>query len=149
DEGASTRETPTSMSDIPGFPPEDTGRPPSRREVAQRDKEYRALVAGYEQQDYGKVRNAAGLRANAEARLYINRAVQRLDEERDEHLGRLRWMHDGLLTEMLGTLAHAFRGGDYQRTADILKVMERQARLQGLDAVKDDAGGAQVVVIDT
>lgn len=137
------------MVDLPGFSSKDTAKPPGVKQLLQEERDFRAFAIWSRTQSEGKVREALNLKTNAEARIRINRGREMLQEHRADLLDEMRDRDIMLLNDMTTKLAEAFFGGDMSRTADLIKVMERRAKLLGTDAEKEDAGGPQVVVIDS
>ena len=130
-----------------GFSADDLGRPPGKREMVRHDREYRALCHWFESGNEASVAKEMGLPNSTAARVLINRAVARLEEDRAEHVGRTRQMHQHLLGEMVRSLAEAFRAGNMRVTKDIIAVMERQAKLDDLDARKEEASGGDTYIL--
>ena len=136
-------------SNLPGFSAEETSKPPSKRELAQQAKEVKALRLWYQTGDEGEVRRALKLPSNAAARVMINRAVERWHDQSGEHISRLRTYQDHLLLTSARKLAEKMEEGELQRIPDLLKVLERMSKLHDIDASKDEAGGPQIIVVNT
>jgi len=137
------------MGDLPGFSAADQAKPPTKSELAAIERQFKDLAL-YWDSGCDEAATAKAMKVSkAQARIRVNRATAAWRERIDEFNDSTYAWHADLLRRMLGDLSKAFFGGDYARTADMLKVMERQAKLQGLDAAKEESGGPQIVVIDS
>jgi len=134
------------MTYLPGIPPEDQERPPSPAEIKRADKELRALAIWADTGDAGEVRRRLKLPSNREAHVWINRGRRRyfteatadLDTRRGGQLKRLDDLREHLRRLVVSGDKHAL----LQAVDRLIKLDERESRLLGLDAEKDD--GAQV-----
>lgn len=139
------------MSDnLPGFSAKDQAKPPTRRELAAQEKDFKALVTWYATGDEGKVRDALKLPSKAAARVAINRAVDAWHEEQSSHIKRVRTLHDSLLSR--GTLALAEKvfkddGAELHRFKELLAIMERHTKLLGIDAANEVEAGGNTYII--
>jgi hypothetical protein len=138
------------MSDyLPGFSSKDQAKPPTKRELQAMERDYRALVTWYQTGDEGKVRDALKLPSKAAAKVAINRAVETWRDEMGDHVGRVRALSDHLTLLSARKLAEKVEAGELRYVKDLMSVLERLSKLHGLDAQKEEAGGPQVVVIDS
>jgi hypothetical protein len=140
------------LVNLPGFSSQEQSKPPTKRELQAMERDYRALVTWYQTGDEGKVRDALKLPSKAAAKVAINRAVERWHEELGDHIGRVRGLHDHLLMkglQELSVIVFEEGGKNLHRMKELVAIMERQTKLLGLDAQKEEAGGPQVVVIDS
>lgn len=137
------------MSDHPGFPSEETGDPPGKRELTVQAKEVKALQVWYQTGSESEVRKALNLRNNAAARVMVNRAVEAWHDRISEHTSLLRTYQDHLIMMSARKLAEEIEAGKVGRIIDLMKVMERMSKLHDLDAAKVESIGHQITVIDS
>lgn len=136
------------MGDLPGFSSKDTAKPPTKRELAAQERDYRALVTWYATGDEAKVRDALKLPSKAAARVAINRAVDAWHTEQDNHVRRVRTMADHLTLMSARKLAEEIEAGNIGRIKDLMSVVDRMEKLHGIGAQKDesDASGNTYII---
>jgi hypothetical protein len=134
--------------DLPGFSAKDNAKPPTKRELARKERDYRALVTWYATGDESKVRDILKLPSKAAARVAINRAVDEWHSEQENHVRRVRTMADHLTLMSARKLAEEIEAGHVGRIKDLMSVVDRIEKLHGIGAGKDDAdaGGNTYIV---
>lgn len=138
------------MTDLPGFSPKDTAPPPTRAEIKERERELNGLVEWYRTNgNYAAVKKVTKARSNAEVDVIVNRAWRRYVAERLEGDGGLDSIkarqHMDLLRVRDGHI-DAAASGDVPASHVIFKMQEREAKLAGSDAQREESGGIQIVV---
>ena len=131
------------MTYLPGIPPEDQERPPSPAEIKRADKELQALAIWADTGDASEVRRRLNLPSNREAHVWINRGRRRyfteatadLDTRRGGQLKRLDDLREHLRQLVISGDKHALLAA----VDRLIKLDERESRLLGLDAEKDES----------
>jgi hypothetical protein len=132
------------VSDLPGFSPAETSKPPGKRELALIAKEAKALQVWWRTLDEGAVRRELKLPSNEAARVMVNRAVERWHDNIGSHAKRLRTYKDHLLLKSAMALSEKIDEGELQRVPDLVKVLQEVSKLHDLDASKEERGGLVV-----
>lgn len=121
--------------------------PGTPQAIANKDKAAQALALRKTGATYDQIAGALGYASRGAA----HRAVQRLLKAHEvEGVEELRKLEDSRLDEMLFAIYKAARGGDLGAIDRILRIMERRAKLLGLDMpalseVKND-GTTRIVI---
>jgi hypothetical protein len=133
---------------VPGYNSSDLAKPPSPRDLRTMDREWTALKTWYETGELGAVRKRLNLRSNAEAQVYVNRAVERYEERRRDGLAELRAMQDMDLERALRMLRTEIDAGNIQAVDRLVRVLERRSKLYAADLEKEtsEGGGLSIVV---
>ena len=138
------------MSDsLPGLSGEmGAGKPLTPAEFRKRERERKALQHFIEGKTYAQIKNAMGLRNTDAARELVQKGEQRWMKEEGAALPRYRAAMRNDLMEMRGILVEMSRGENLAAMDRLIKVWERMARLEALDAEKekgDDKGNTYIL----
>lgn len=131
-----------------GYNSSEVAKPPSPRDLQRRDREWTALKTWYETGELGEVKKRLRLRNHEEARILVNRGVERYEERRRENLGELRTLQDMDLMRALKVLRPLVDEGNLPAVDRMLKVWERASKLYAADLEPDRGeGGAPMIVV--
>lgn len=133
-----------------GFSERDLAKPPGKRELARIDKEWRALAIWHKTTDLKAVRDhIPGVQNLRQAQILVNRAVQ-------------RWMEDSVIfadqeyvrnamigREVVTKLRDAIDSGDLRLTGDLVRMLDRQSKLLGLDKQKAEEQKMPTIIVQT
>ena len=132
-----------------GFSEKELAKPPGRRELQRIDKEYEALRLWYASNDLKAVRDGIpGVTSLAQARILVNRAVERYLAQRTEEADRMFVRHSMMLDDAMTKLHEAIQAGDLPRAQNLVSVQERLSKLHDLDLSRKEQTqlGVQIVV---
>ena len=132
----------------PGFSKDDEARLPTRAEVEQEHREFKAyetyVVCGYDLL-------AAAEKMEMEppaARALINRGQKRYRRERWENVEAIRMRQAVELDIMRRPMLEKAAEGHNTSTDTMLRLQKREAELFGTDAEKEKDAGPQVFIVD-
>ena len=131
---------------IPGFNSSDLAKPPPPSEFKRRDREWSALKVWYETGELSEVKKRLRLRNHDEARVLINRGVERYEDRRRDGLAELRALQDMDLERALRMLRNEVDAGNIQAVDRMVRVLERRSKLYAadLEAPKNEGGGLTI-----
>lgn len=122
--------------------------PKKGRMIAAHERRKRILelrIAGHTLREIGE---QVGLTESAVS-MSLTKALEMTQKAIHENAEGLRTLEAERLDQLAKGIHVAAMAGDLAAIDRYLKIQERRARLMGLDLKADDAGGPQIVVIDT
>ena len=131
-----------------GYSNKELAKPPGKRELARIDKEYEALKLWYAKNDLRAVRDGIpGCNSLNEARILVNRGIERFEDERKDNVRRMRVRHTMMLEEVLTKLYEAIDAGDLGKARELKMIQERQSALNDLDMARREQTNVGVNIV--
>lgn len=136
------------MPNLPGYSRDDLAKPPTKRELAQEEREWRALGLWVKTLNLSEVRKAMKLPTNAAANILIKRAARRYSEQRAEHAEQAYFMQSQLLMMSFRDLAERiFEKGEAGRYGDLKAMMDMAGKLHGTFAQVEEVTTGNTYVL--
>jgi hypothetical protein len=121
-----------------GFSRHELEKPLSPAKLTEMDRERQALDAWWRTGDYEAVMTLFDL-TKPQARILINRAIERWTDEGRETIGRrIKFRQTEMLEELVTKQYDAISQGDLKLARDLLATFERLSKLWGIDTARDE-----------